>query len=232
MLLIALPFFFSCNNGTYDSDALPAVPDSVSGLLQARHIIWDSTFYLGALETEEALAQFYTAPNSFIPCMVDSVSVNNTALELTDDSLGYIQEKSAGNNLSMDGTANWHVAGNAIIPSFTYNYPTAYPTLSVTYPDTINRAAGVTFSMLVTNADSLLITIFSDTTSVNKKFAYNPAGSYSFSAADLSSLAPTSGMMMNATVNAFLWKSDVQVFGGKKFVFMKASDYMHGLWVQ
>lgn len=72
----------------------------------------------------------------------------------------------------------------------------------------------------------------SDTTSVHKKFGYSPAGVYSFSPADLTTLMPTSGMMMNATINTFLWKSDVQVFGGKKFVFIKASNYMHGLWVQ
>jgi hypothetical protein len=222
---IVVGLFSNCNN----NNTGPNVSASLSGYLASTHIITDSSMLMPAIDAQDAEAFFVSTPGSMTPMLVDSVLVNGTEMEVDGNGVGYI---AADLSLDMSSTCVWHVAGNGVIPSFTYNYPAAYPSVTGTVPDTLYKSQGITFHFTFSGADSVTISIASDVAGQPVIKAFSPAStSQSFSSSELAPLLTTPFLGQNI-ISVEAYKYTIQSFSGKSFGFYKACEHQYWWAIQ
>src|SRR5690606_27931363 len=122
------------------------------------------------------------------------------------------------------------VVGNAIIPSFNYNYPVSYPGFTGSIPDTIYKSQGITLNLSFFDADSVYIEIAPAPNGyISKSFPANSAVQQ-FSPTELATVLPTAMIRGMVTVHAYRFTT--QTFGGQNFQFIKEYSFTHCPWIQ
>ena len=234
--------FFACNKEPNDAQK-PAATTVWGGFLESKLIKIDSTapFVTGISETEYAKAVFSDSLGSNGTTPVDSVLVNGIALDLSDTSGGspgflYSISSDDVSGLNMGSTCNWSVAGgSSVIPSFTYNNSVPYPSFSGVIPDTVLKTNGLNLSLNFANADTVIISIYNDSTSADevlrKGFPAN-SSSFNFSASELAGIRTSDFINLRNIFVIEAYKYVYQTFGNKEFLFVKEYEYMGGVWVK
>lgn len=232
-LVLACICIASCKK----EDAQKTTSSGAGGVLLSELHIFDTTFPYPQPDTisfsENAYAWFFDSTSgSFNYVQVDSVSVNGEQLELNDDTASMVYL--GGYYQNMNTNCNWNVAGSSVIPSFTYNYTTPYPSFSGVLPDSMDKTAGVTFNLQLNATDSVIIQIWGDNTSSNgmvtKTFPPNQT-SFSFSPAEVENISTSDFYNANNTIVITTFNHTVQTFSGNTFYFCKTSEYAGGIWV-
>jgi len=151
-----------------------------------------------------------------------AISVNNNSLEKQSNN-SYFKFATIGqtpDDLGMNNTSNWSVAGANGITGFTYNDNATFPVYSGELPSKITRSAGVNIdiSAFTSNADSVYVLIAVGDQSVLKHYAANTRTA-NITAADLSSLPAVTDNTAIVEVDPFRYT--VQTINGKKYAFIK-----------
>jgi hypothetical protein len=143
---------------------------------------------------------------------VDSISLNNIFFKFNN--FYYVDSAYLVSNLP---PLNWHVVGSNGIPSFDYTNTTVMPSYLgyTSFPDSLDHTQNITISLSgISNATKFLFVICDLAGHSVYKDLNISAASVTFSAAELSVLAPGQGYMYVNVKN-----ETPQSFGGKKFRF-------------
>jgi hypothetical protein len=218
ILLLCLAFCACQPNANNNVTPIPPGPtnDSISGELAAVHSVVDSsTIVSPPYDIQTGIAVFFDQPNGNTLISVDSVFLNGKYCFLDQGTKSYYNYPGT----DLNGTCNWQVKGNAVVPSFTYNYTASYPSCTVVFPDTVIKANGLTLSLQLAGADSVYVILQNVGGSVGKAVLGNPT-SVQFTPAELSPLS-VSALYPTGNIHVYAYKSIVQNFSGKKFRFVK-----------
>ena len=200
---------------------------NVSGILYSEYYIIDSTAFMPAVQGQDAMGDFFTAPGAFNSITLPvGVSVNGMPLEIDGDSVGYF-----GAGIDMAGNCSWNITGNSIIPSFSFNFTEAYPTVTGSVPDSIDKSQGVTFNFSFGGADSVFIVVGSDAMGqpIGKSFSTSSA-SQSFTASELANIFTSTTLGYETYVMVYAHNLTVQNFGGNDFAFVKTLLHTYTAW--
>jgi hypothetical protein len=228
--LAILTCLLSCSKNKDNNP--PSTPNAntlsnVSGILYSEYFIIDSTVFMPAVQGQDAMGDFFTSPGAFNSTTLPAgVSVNDMPLEIDGDSVGYF-----GSDIDMTGNCSWNITGNSIIPSFSFNFPEAYPTVIGSVPDSIDKSQGVTFNFTFGGADSVFIVVGSDAMGqpIGKGFPSSSV-SQSFTASELANIYTSTSIGYETYVMVYAHNYTVQNFGGKDFAFVKTLFHTYTSW--
>lgn len=216
-LFAAALVFASCKSG---DNSNPTPTNLLSGYLTvARQLDLDSP---ATKYTEQAWAAFfmhpYEQPSDTMHIVVDSVRINgiNTAIDNTTKTY-----KAAG-ALQADNNCIWQVWSGTNIATFSYNFNTPYPSYTAAMPDTVDRSNGLSVA-LPKGQDSATILLSSNASLMNSF----KGASGGYSAAELATF--DAGM---ATLEVTGYKTSLQTFGGKNFLFTKRTTKTKAVWLK
>ncbi|MCW3122489.1 MAG: hypothetical protein JWQ38_1981 [Flavipsychrobacter sp.] len=174
--------------------------------------------------TETALATFFLATgNSSNLGEAGTVSVNSYNLDRQNNN-SYLKSASVGQTVtSLNFSSNdskWVVSGLNTVPAFSYNHNVPFPTFTGSIPDAITRSNGVsvTFTGNVADADSVIIFIVKNNTSITRTFPAS-AASGAISASDLAGLPVVTDN--SALMEVVPYHVTLNMQGSKKYAFIK-----------
>lgn len=183
------------------------------------------------INSEMALAVFYTAAGGTTKADAGTVSVNAIDLEKQNDA-SYFKWANVGStpsDLKFDDGSDWNISGGSDVQAFTYNHNIDFPDYKGTLPSSVTKSSGLelTFnSSTLTGADSVYVLVAAGDKSVLKSYKAT-AGKVSISASDLQSLPTVTDNTAFLEVCPFKYTEVVR--NGKNYFFIKEQAVVTGI---
>ncbi|HRO42995.1 MAG TPA: hypothetical protein PL009_09180 [Flavipsychrobacter sp.] len=222
ILIVSLCYILPGCNPSSNNNVTPYGPDSISAYLACEALTQDSTIWQPGIYVEQAYAYFKQNPSDSNTFLVDSVLINGKMLLVDGSNIGYFITDST---LELSNSSNWRVAGNTLMPSFSYNHALPMPAITGILPDTVHLNSGITFTLSFQNADSVIIS-FPDSTGnvVSKTFSESSTAQY-FSSGEIAALR------FYSVYDVTAFASTTVTLSGKKIIFTKVRRIRHVAWV-
>jgi hypothetical protein len=175
------------------------------------------------LNSEMAMAIFYSTPGSATRVEAGTVSVNGINLDKNTDN-SYFKWAYTGAtpaDLDFDKTSDWNVSGSSAVTAFSYNHSVDFPDYTGDVPTSVTKADGLklTFnSSTLKGADSVYVVVAGGSQSFTKGYAAN-AGQITISSSDLKDLPTVSDN--SAVLEICPFKYNEVVKNGKNYFFIK-----------
>lgn len=165
------------------------IPSDADGVLMSSQVPYEfSNSYVTQLGTASAF--FYTAPGNYAYVDAGVVKCNDSTLVKQSSGSYYFGGKPINgqpfSGISYTSGSTWSVSGTASVPNFTFAN-TVFPSAAALTSGTLiskTSSYNATFSGAA-NADSVVVSISGDSTSLQKKTVVSTAGGCNFSAAEI-----------------------------------------------
>lgn len=196
------------------------IPSDADGVITSSRIPYEfSNSYVTQLGSASAF--FYTAPGNYNYVDAGVVKCNDSIL-VKQSSGSYLYSGKAVNGqplsgIDYSGGSTWTITGTASVPSFTFAN-LSFPTIAALTSSTLiskTSAYNATFSGAA-NADSVVVMISGDSTSIQKKIVSAGSGICAFTAAEIGKVKK-SGSTNFPFINFISYRIQANAVSTKKY---------------